>query len=65
MLGLGIARGERRRGPDAEAEALLADRDGRGAERDFERADQIRDELAELGWEVRDTADGARLVPRA
>ena len=29
------------------------------------RADEIRDQLAGLGWEVRDGADGARLVPRS
>ncbi|MFN8114059.1 MAG: cysteine--tRNA ligase [Solirubrobacterales bacterium] len=46
----------------AEAEQLLADRESARAERDFARADEIRDRLAELGWEVRDTAEGARLV---
>ena len=45
-----------------EAEALLAEREEARAARDFERADAIRDELAEMGWEVRDSADGARLV---
>ena len=49
---------------DAEAEALLAERERARAERDFARADEIRDRLAELGWEVRDTAEGARLVRR-
>ncbi len=49
---------------DADAEELLAERERARAERDFERADAIRDQLAELGWEVRDGADGARLVPR-
>ena len=33
-------------------------------ERDFGRADALRDEIAELGWYVRDTADGFQLVPR-
>ena len=28
------------------------------------RADEIRDELAAMGWVVRDTAEGAHLVPR-
>ena len=36
----------------------------RGRRRDFGRADEIRDELAELGWEVRDSAEGAKLVRR-
>jgi cysteinyl-tRNA synthetase len=48
-------------GTDPEAERLLAERERARAERDFERADSIRDRLAELGWEVRDTPAGARL----
>jgi cysteinyl-tRNA synthetase len=49
---------------DDEAEKLLKERQEARAARDFARADQIRDRLAELGWEVRDSADGAKLVPR-
>jgi cysteinyl-tRNA synthetase len=49
---------------DPEAEALLAEREQARAERDFERADRIRDQLAAAGWEVRDGPDGARLVRR-
>jgi cysteinyl-tRNA synthetase len=45
-----------------EAERLLEEREAARAAREFERADAIRAELAELGWQVRDTADGARLV---
>jgi cysteinyl-tRNA synthetase len=52
------------RSADPEAEALLAERQEARAARDFARADEIRDRLAALGWEVRDAADGARLVPR-
>ncbi len=44
---------------------LLAEREEARAEKDFDRADEIRDELAELGYEVRDSADGAKLVPKA
>ena len=47
--------------PDEHAESLLEAREKARAERDFEAADRIRDELAELGWEVRDTPDGPRL----
>jgi cysteinyl-tRNA synthetase len=47
--------------PDTEAEELLAARERARAERDFARADELRDRLAELGWEVRDTPDGAKL----
>jgi cysteinyl-tRNA synthetase len=49
---------------DPEAERLLAEREEARAARDFERADRLRDELAERGFEVRDTTGGARLVRR-
>jgi cysteinyl-tRNA synthetase len=49
---------------DSEAEGLLAEREEARAAKDFDRADEIRDRLAELGWEVRDSATGARLVPK-
>jgi cysteinyl-tRNA synthetase len=49
---------------DPEAEALLAERDEARGAGDFERADRLRDELAELGYEVRDSAEGGRLVRR-
>jgi cysteinyl-tRNA synthetase len=52
-------------GAGAEAEALLAERENARAAKDFARADELRDRLAELGWEVRDSADGAKLVPKA
>jgi cysteinyl-tRNA synthetase len=45
---------------DAEVEALLAERQKARARRDFARADQIRQELAEKGIVVEDTKDGAR-----
>jgi cysteinyl-tRNA synthetase len=51
-------------GPDAEAERLLAEREQARAGKDFDRADEIRDQLAAAGWEVRDGAEGARLVKR-
>jgi cysteinyl-tRNA synthetase len=63
LLGLGsLAEGEE--GADSEAEALLAEREEARGAKDFERADAIRDRLAELGWEVRDSAAGAKLVRR-
>ena len=61
VLGLeGLMAGEE--GPDAQAERLLAEREQARAERDFDRADELRERLAALGWEVRDSADGPRLV---
>jgi len=49
---------------DEKAEKLLEEREQARAAKDFERADEIRDQLVELGWEVRDGAEGAKLVPR-
>jgi cysteinyl-tRNA synthetase len=48
--------------PPPEAERLLTERQEARAAKDFERADSIRDQLAGMGWEVRDEAGGARLV---
>jgi cysteinyl-tRNA synthetase len=50
---------------DEEAARLLEERQAARAAKDFARADEIRDRLAELGWEVRDSAEGAKLVPKA
>jgi cysteinyl-tRNA synthetase len=49
---------------DEEAGELLVERQEARASKDFGRADEIRDKLAELGWEVRDSAEGAKLVPK-
>ena len=66
LVGLdSLAQPDEGAGADEQAEQLLEERDEARAVKDFERADEIRDRLAELGWEVRDSADGARLVPRA
>ncbi len=51
--------------PDAEAEGLMQEREAARAERDFELADTIRDQLASRGYEVRDTPQGPRLVRRS
>jgi cysteinyl-tRNA synthetase len=50
---------------DEEAERLLAERDEARGAGDYERADRLRDELAERGYDVRDGPDGGRLVRRA
>ncbi|HYP48721.1 MAG TPA: hypothetical protein VEQ61_08815, partial [Thermoleophilaceae bacterium] len=47
----------------AELQRLAEQREAARAARDFAAADRIRDELAERGWQVRDTADGPELVP--
>jgi cysteinyl-tRNA synthetase len=49
-------------GADEEAQRLLGEREQARAARDFATADARRDELAELGWVVRDTPRGPQLV---
>lgn len=46
----------------AEVLALVAERERARAQRDFARADGLRDELAARGWEVRDGPGGPELV---
>jgi cysteinyl-tRNA synthetase len=47
-----------------EAQKLLAAREEARRGKDFDRADALRDQLAGMGWEVRDETGGARLVRR-
>jgi cysteinyl-tRNA synthetase len=63
LLGLDSLLAEEEAAP-AEAQELLAQRQEARAAKDFDRADSLRDQLAEMGWEVRDEAGGARLVRR-
>ncbi|HEX3737985.1 MAG TPA: cysteine--tRNA ligase [Solirubrobacterales bacterium] len=48
-----------------DAARLMEEREEARAAKDFARADEIRDELAGMGYEVRDSAEGPRLVPRS
>jgi cysteinyl-tRNA synthetase len=48
--------------PDADARALLERREAARAEGDYPEADRLREELAALGWQVRDSAQGPQLV---
>ncbi|MGE0066197.1 MAG: cysteine--tRNA ligase [Solirubrobacterales bacterium] len=52
-------------GADAEAQGLMLEREEARAAKDFALADELRDKLAEMGWEVRDSAEGPRLVSRS
>jgi cysteinyl-tRNA synthetase len=63
-LGLESLLSEEEEAPPPEAEQLLREREEARAARDFATADAKRDELAALGWEVRDTPEGPRLVRR-
>ncbi len=44
----------------ADIDALVAERDTARAERNFQRADEIRDQLADMGIIIEDGADGSR-----
>jgi cysteinyl-tRNA synthetase len=52
-------------GIDEQAQRLLDERERARAERDFARADEIREQLRALKWEIRDGPDGAELIPIA
>jgi cysteinyl-tRNA synthetase len=43
---------------------LATERERARVARDFSAADRLREEIAALGWEVRDVADGFELLPR-
>ncbi len=48
---------------DPQAAELLREREKARRDRDFERADALREQLIALGWQVRDGPDGAELIP--
>ncbi|HWO82894.1 MAG TPA: cysteine--tRNA ligase [Solirubrobacterales bacterium] len=50
---------------DERAQELMEERERARAEKDFAKADELRDQLGEMGWTVRDSADGPQLVPKA
>jgi cysteinyl-tRNA synthetase len=52
-------------GPPPAVQQLLVARGEARARRDFKRGDEIRDEIARLGWLVEDTPAGPRLTPKA
>ena len=63
VLGLAnLLERDRTQAPE-EVVQLLEARERARAERDFERADSLRDELGSLGWEVRDGPHGPELIP--
>ena len=49
--------------PTAAIEALVAGRTAARARGDWTAADQLRDQIAAEGWEVRDTPEGPQLLP--
>jgi cysteinyl-tRNA synthetase len=66
LVGLGtLAQPDEGVEADGEARRLMEEREEARAAKDFSKADVLRDRLAELGWEVRDSAAGPSLVPKA
>jgi cysteinyl-tRNA synthetase len=49
---------------DQGAQKLMEEREEARWAKDFARADELRDQLAEMGWTVRDSANGPQLVPK-
>jgi cysteinyl-tRNA synthetase len=62
VLGLESLLAEPEQAP-ADVEELATARELARAERDFAAADRLRDEIAAMGWEVRDVAGGFELLP--
>jgi cysteinyl-tRNA synthetase len=56
---------DREEGPGGEAERVAAEREEARARGDYDAADRKRHELAEMGFEVRDTPEGPQLVRRS
>ena len=61
-LRLDTVKPKARRALSDEALELVRQRDKARAARDWKRSDQIRDQLIEMGFEVRDTPKGTELV---
>jgi cysteinyl-tRNA synthetase len=62
VLGLENLLDAEEEGPPPEAVRLMQERESARRARDFDVADAKRDELAAMGWQVRDTPEGPRLV---
>lgn len=58
VLGLNLADVKEEQAIDGETEKLIKEREEARAQKDFARADQIRDELLEKGIELKDTPKG-------
>jgi cysteinyl-tRNA synthetase len=61
IFGLEVEEAER---APADVVSLAEARQAARASQDFGEADRLRDEIAALGWEVQDVAEGYRLIPR-
>jgi cysteinyl-tRNA synthetase len=61
ILGLGLAKTDEL---ETELASLIREREDARAERDFARADEIRDRLRQSGIDLLDSASGTRWVKR-
>ena len=62
----GLVNARLAQGPlEEEIPALAEARQQARDAKDFAESDRLRDEIAALGWEVRDVAGGFELVPKA
>jgi cysteinyl-tRNA synthetase len=50
--------------PPEDVLALVKEREEARARRDWQRSDELRDRIAELGWIVQDGPEGSTLVPK-
>jgi cysteinyl-tRNA synthetase len=50
--------------PPEDVLALAKEREDARAQRDWQRSDELRDRIAELGWIVQDGPEGSTLVPK-
>jgi len=60
-LVLGVLQTEDAAAPDSQVLDLAEQRSRARADKNWGEADRLRDELAQVGWEVRDTPDGPKL----
>ncbi len=51
-------------GPPAEVAALAEARTQARLAKEWGKSDELRDQIAALGWDVRDTKDGQKLTRR-
>ena len=61
---LGIMSKQKDEDLDDNVEALIEERQKARAERNFKRADEIRDALKEMGIELQDTPQGVKVVKK-
>jgi cysteinyl-tRNA synthetase len=64
VLGLDLDRVDQLQEPPAKVQKLLEARRQARASKDFKASDRLREEIQALGYEVKDTREGMKVVPR-